>query len=107
MQGGGVLDGVRILAPSSVRLMTTNHVADLYPWSEGTGFGLGFAVVEDVGARGVPGSVGEFSWGGAYHSRYWVDPREELVVVYLTQLIPTRDLDDADRLRALVYAALR
>lgn len=103
---GGVLDGKRILAPSTVRLMTTNHVGDLFPWTEGTGFGLGFSVLEDLGERGQPGSVGEFAWGGAYHSTYWVDPTEELVVVYLTQLRPAGDLDDADRVRALVYAAL-
>jgi CubicO group peptidase (beta-lactamase class C family) len=103
---GGVLDGRRVLAPSTVRLMTTNHVGDLFPWTEGTGFGLGFSVLEDLGERGQPGSVGEFGWGGAYHSTYWVDPSEELVVVYLTQVIPSGDLDDHDRLRALVYAAL-
>jgi CubicO group peptidase (beta-lactamase class C family) len=103
---GGLLNGARILAPSTVRLMTTNHVGDLFPWTEGTGFGLGFSVLEDLGERGQPGSLGEFGWGGAYHSTYWVDPSEELVVVYLTQLIPSRDLDDADRLRALVYAAI-
>jgi len=103
---GGVLDGRRVLAPSTVRLMTANHIGDLFPWTEGTGFGLGFSVLEDLGERGEPGSVGEFGWGGAYHSTYWVDPSEELVVVYLTQIIPSGDLDDADRLRALVYAAL-
>jgi CubicO group peptidase (beta-lactamase class C family) len=51
-------------------------------------------------------SVGEFGWGGAYHSSYWVDPKEQLVVVYLTQLIPAGDIDDFGRLRALVYQAI-
>ena len=106
LQQGGILDGARILASSTVRLMTTNHVGDLFPWTEGTGFGLGFSVLEDLGERGQPGSMGEFGWGGAYHSTYWVDPTEELVVVYMTQVIPSGDLDDHDRLRALVYAAL-
>jgi CubicO group peptidase (beta-lactamase class C family) len=63
-------------------------------------------VVTDVGARGTPGSIGEFGWGGAYHSTYWVDPKEQLVVVYLTQLIPAGDIDDQAKVRALVYAAL-
>jgi CubicO group peptidase (beta-lactamase class C family) len=63
-------------------------------------------VVKDVGERGLPGSVGEFSWGGAYHSTYWVDPAEELVVVYMTQLIPAGSLDDHAKLRALVYQAI-
>jgi len=52
------------------------------------------------------GSVGEFGWGGAYHSTYWVDPQEELVVVYLTQVIPASGLDDHARVRALIYQAI-
>jgi CubicO group peptidase (beta-lactamase class C family) len=103
---GGELDGVRILSPKSVELMTTNHVGDRYPWSGGMGFGLGFSVVEDLGARGLLGSPGEFGWGGAYHSTYWVDPVEDLVVVYFTQVIPARFLDDHAKLRALVYQAI-
>ena len=102
---GGQLDGTRILTPKTVELMTVDHVGD-YPWGEGVGFGLGFYVLEDLGARGQPGSVGEFGWGGAYHSTYWVDPREELVVVYLTQLIPAGGLDDHGKLRALVYQSI-
>jgi CubicO group peptidase (beta-lactamase class C family) len=62
--------------------------------------------VKDVGLRGVPGSVGEYGWGGAYHSTYWVDPREQLVVVYFAQLIPSGGLDDHAKLRALVYQAI-
>ena len=70
------------------------------------GFGLGFYVVKDFGMRGIPGSNGEFGWGGAYHSTYWVDPEEELVVVYFTQVIPARGLDDHAKLRSLVYQAI-
>jgi CubicO group peptidase (beta-lactamase class C family) len=105
MLGGGELDGVRILSPKSVELMTRDHLG---PRAEepGVGFGLGFSVVKDLGLRGEPGSVGEFGWGGAYHSVYWVDPREQMVVVYLTQLIPARGIDDEERLRALVYQAI-
>jgi CubicO group peptidase (beta-lactamase class C family) len=107
MLNGGALDGVRILSPKTVELMTVNHVGDLFStWVEGVGFGLGFSVVQDLGARGQPGSVGEFGWGGAYHSVYWVDPEEELVVVYFTQVIPAGRLDDHARLRALVYQAI-
>ena len=106
--GGGELGGTRILSPKTVELMTVDHIGDLAPefFGAGLGFGLGFYVVEDLGARGVPGSVGEFGWGGAYHSVYWVDPEEELVVVYLTQVIPSTGLDDHGMLRALVYQAL-
>ncbi len=102
---GGELDGTRILTPKTVQLMTVNHLGQL-AFRDGVGFGLGFSVVQDLGARGLPGSVGEFGWGGAYHSRYWVDPQEQLVVVYLTQLIPANNLDDQDKVRILVYQAL-
>jgi len=50
--------------------------------------------------------VGEFGWGGAYHSVYWVDPKEQLVVVYFTQILPAGGLDDHAKLRALVYQAI-
>jgi CubicO group peptidase (beta-lactamase class C family) len=102
---GGELDGRRLLSRKSVELMTVDHIEGK-PFRDGQGFGLGFVVVKDLGARGWPGSVGEYGWGGAYHSTYWVDPKEQLVVVYFTQLIPARGLDDHDKLRALVYQAI-
>jgi CubicO group peptidase (beta-lactamase class C family) len=102
---GGELGGRRLLSPTSVGLMTQNHVGDLYQ-SPGMGFGLGFSIRMDVGEAGVHGSEGEFGWGGAYHSTYWVDPVEDLVVVYLTQVIPAPGLDDHARLRALIYSAI-
>lgn len=102
---GGILDGRRILSPKSVELMTTDHLGERYG-QPGRGFGLGFEVTQDLGRRGVPGSVGEYGWGGAYHSTYWVDPVERLVVVYFTQVIPARFLDDHGKLRALVYQAI-
>ena len=102
---GGELDGKRLLSRKSVELMTVDHIEGK-PFRDGQGFGLGFVVVKDLGARGWPGSVGEYGWGGAYHSTYWVDPKEQLVVVYFTQLIPARGLDDHDKLRALVYQAI-
>lgn len=105
MLGDGELEGTRILSPSSVALMTVDHIGDLYG-QPGMGFGLGFSVRNDVGAAGVPGSTGEFGWGGAYHSTYWADPVEDLVVVYFTQVVPAGGLDDHARLRALVYASL-
>jgi CubicO group peptidase (beta-lactamase class C family) len=85
--------------------MAVNHLGDV-AFRPGQGFGLGFSVVEDVGARGLPGSVGELGWGGAYHSTYWIDPVEDLIVVHLTQLIPAGDVDDQAKVRALVYQAL-
>jgi CubicO group peptidase (beta-lactamase class C family) len=102
---GGELDGVRILGPKSVELMTTDHLRG-FDYQPGVGFGLGFSVLKLVGQRGLPGSVGEWGWGGAYHSTYWVDPVERLVVVHLTQVIPAGDLDDYETVRAMIYAAL-
>jgi CubicO group peptidase (beta-lactamase class C family) len=105
MLNGGELDGRRILSRKTVELMTVSHLGNI-PYNPGQGFGLGFSVLEDLGERGTPGSVGEFGWGGAYHTTYWVDPREELVVVHLTQLVPSGDVDDQQKVRALIYQAI-
>lgn len=102
---GGELNGVRILSPKTVQLMTVNHIAGIN-YNAGEGFGLGFSICLDLGARGTPGSVGEYGWGGAYGSTYWVDPKEDMVVVYFKQLIPTNRLDDLAKLRTLVYQSL-
>jgi len=102
---GGELDGKRILSRKTIELMTTNHLGEL-PFRSGQGFGLGFSIVTDLGARGTLGSVGEYGWGGAYHSTYWVDPLENLVVVYLTQIIPATGLDDYAKLRSGIYQAI-
>jgi CubicO group peptidase (beta-lactamase class C family) len=102
---GGEIDGVRLLSPKTVELMTVNHVGSLY--NDGNfGFGLGFEIVEDLGRAGRYGSVGEFRWGGAYHTYYWADPREKLVGVVMTQLLPAGDSDLHAKFRALVYQAI-
>ncbi len=105
MQNGGELNGKRIVSRKTVELMTVDHLIT-YEYGPGVGFGLGFSVVKDLGARGVPGSVGEYGWGGAYHSTYWVDPKEELIVVYFTQIRPDFPVRDHEQLRALIYQAL-
>ncbi|MDE2876313.1 MAG: serine hydrolase [Gemmatimonadota bacterium] len=104
MLNGGALGGARILSPASVALMTANHVGELMGGA--SGFGLGFRVRLDLGAAGQPGSVGDYGWGGAYHTTFWVDPAERLVVVYFTQRSSFRPVDDHAKLRALVYGAL-
>jgi len=107
MLNKGAFNGKQLLSPKTVELMTVDHLGEAtFPWAGGTGFGLGFSVVEDLGDRGLPGSVGEYGWGGAYHSNYWVDPEEEMLVVYFTQLIPAGDIDDHGKLRALVYQSI-
>jgi CubicO group peptidase (beta-lactamase class C family) len=81
---GGELDGVRLLGPKTIELMTSNHVGSLH--NEGrTGFGLGFEVIEHGGRSGRPASVGSYGWGSAYGGRYWVDPREQLVTIFQIQ----------------------
>ena len=105
MLNNGELDGKRLLSRKTVELMTTDHMGDV-SFRPGQGFGLGFSVVKDVGLRGEHGSVGEYGWGGAYHSTYWVDPKEQLIVVYLTQLNPAGEIDDYGKLRALVYESI-
>jgi CubicO group peptidase (beta-lactamase class C family) len=102
---GGELDGVRLLSPKTVELMTSNHVGTLY--NEGRfGFGLGFEVVEHVGRSGRQGSVGEFGWGGAYYTKFWVDPQERLVAVFMSQLLPSGGLDLQSKFHSLVYQAI-
>jgi CubicO group peptidase (beta-lactamase class C family) len=105
LRGGGTLDRQRILSRKSVELMTTSHLGDV-DYNAGQGFGLGFSVLEELGTRGSLGSEGEFGWGGAYHTTYWVDPREELIVVHLTQLVPAGNVDDQAKVRNLVYQAI-
>ena len=107
---GGEIDGVRLLSPKTVELMTVNHVGTLFaergPSDAGRGFGLGFDVIEDLGETGRHGSVGAFGWGGAYHTTYWADPKEKMVVLLMTQLLPAGNSDLHARFRALVYQSI-
>lgn len=102
---GGELDGARVLGPKTVELMTSNAVGTLHNNGK-FGFGLGFEITEHVGRAGRPGSVGEFGWGGAYHTQMWADPKEELVVVYMTQTLPSGPLDLQPRVRAMIYSSI-
>ena len=99
----GELDGVRILSPRTVELMTSNQSATLFS-QNGMGFGLGFEIVERLGAKGMY-SVGSFGWGGAYGSSYTVDPAERLVVVFMINQMPNRS-DVANKFPTLIYQAL-
>ena len=107
MLNGGELDGARILSPASVALMTTNHTGDLPIGfgAPGVGFGLGFAVALDQGQIGELGSVGEYSWGGAAGTRFWVDPAQDLIGIFMVQSIPHRT-DLGQKFKLLTYQAL-
>jgi CubicO group peptidase (beta-lactamase class C family) len=104
LANGGELDGVRLLSPMTVTLMTVNQTGTLYDGAH-HGFGLGFEVLASDGADGTMGSAGTFSWGGAYHSTYFVDPQEQLVAVLLTQHLPVA-VNVTGRFRTLVYQAV-
>jgi CubicO group peptidase (beta-lactamase class C family) len=117
--GGGEHDGRRILGPKTVELMTLNHLpggGELGDFAlpggygevgfEGMGFGLTMAVNAGPVASGVIGSQGEYSWGGAASTIFWIDPAEELVVVFMTQLLPSGTFNFRGQLKALVYPAI-
>jgi CubicO group peptidase (beta-lactamase class C family) len=115
---GGEVGGVRLLGPKTLKLMTTNHLpggADLPTMSRamfseatynGIGFGLGFAVTMDPAVTLLPGSAGEFNWGGAASTAFWVDPAEELITIFMTQLMPSSAYPLRRELRTLVYSAI-
>jgi CubicO group peptidase (beta-lactamase class C family) len=100
---GGAVDGVRILSPRTVALMTSNQVGTLHSQT-GLGFGLGFETTDRYGANGMD-SVGSYGWAGAYSSTYRVDPDARLVIVFMVQILPnTTDL--GRKFPTLVYQAL-
>ena len=101
---GGELDGVRILSPQTVALMTTNQTGSLYS-ADGEGFGLGFAILERLGADNSLFSVGSFGWAGAYGSQYRVDPKQGIVLVFMLNQLPNRS-DVGAKFPTLVYQAL-
>ena len=116
MLGRGTLDGVRLLGRKTVELMTANHLGgDMAAMGQarfsessyaGIGFGLGFSVMLDPARAQIVGSPGEYAWGGAASTAFWVDPAEELAVILLTQLTPSSTYPIRKELRVLAYAAL-
>ena len=117
---GGELDGVRLLNPDLVKQIATNHLGPEFGerplrampgglWAEkGVGHGYCGVVVTDPKARGIAGSPGEYSWGGAANTNFWIDFQEELIVIVMSQVFPgeTRAREIHDQVRRLVYEAL-
>jgi CubicO group peptidase (beta-lactamase class C family) len=115
---GGELDGVRLIGPKTLALMTANHLPgnrDLPEMSRsmfaeatysGVGFGLGFSVTMNPAKTLVPGSPGEYAWGGAATTSFWIDPAEELITIFMTQVIPSSAYPVRRELRTMVYAAI-
>jgi CubicO group peptidase (beta-lactamase class C family) len=114
----GELDGTRLLSSRTVDFMTRNHLpgnADLATFGrplfaetpfDGVGFGLGFSVTLDPVRAHLLSSTGEYAWGGAASTAFWVDPREQVTAVFLTQLLPSSTYPLRSQLRQLVYSAL-
>ena len=115
---GGELDGARVIGRKTLELMTLNHLpghGDLATWSQslfseatnaGVGFGLGFAVNIDPAANLIPGSLGEYYWGGMFSTAFFVDPVERVTMVFMTQLSPSSTYPIRRELKTLIYAAL-
>jgi CubicO group peptidase (beta-lactamase class C family) len=104
---GGMVDGVRLLSPKTIELMTVSHTGDLgnLPVAgPGRGFGLGFFVVTDLATSQTLGSQGMFGWSGIYGTTFWVDPKERLVAIMMVQRYPGSPV--ASAFQPLVYQAL-
>jgi CubicO group peptidase (beta-lactamase class C family) len=102
---GGELEGIRLLSPHTVKLMHVNHVEDKYQ-SGDRGFGLGFWVLQDLGRYGEVGSLDSYGWGSAYYPLYWVDPRENMIALFMTQLMPAKGQSLKREYQNMVYHAM-
>jgi CubicO group peptidase (beta-lactamase class C family) len=114
----GELEGTRVLGSRTVRYMARNHLpgnAELETFGrplfaetafEGMGFGLGFSVVMDAVANKVLSSEGEYAWGGAASTAFWVDPAEEITALFMTQLLPSSTHPIRPQLKQLIYQSL-
>ena len=113
LAAGGILDGKRYLSPKTIALMTANHIGPAagvvpgpyYLPGPGFGFGLGFAVRTEPGVAPQLGSVGEYNWGGAGGTTFWVDPKEDMFVVFMMQS-PSQRVRYRAALRNMIYGAL-
>ena len=115
---GGELGGVRLIGPKTLALMTSNHLPggrDLPEMSRslfseatynGIGFGLGFSVTMNPTQTLIPGSAGEYAWGGAASTAFWIDPAEELIAIFMTQVLPSSAYPIRRELRTMVYAGI-
>ncbi|KZD21655.1 serine hydrolase domain-containing protein [Tardiphaga robiniae] len=115
---GGALGDVRLLSPKTIALMTSNHLPggrDLTEMSKsmfseasyaGIGFGLGFSVTMNPAKTMIPGSAGEYAWGGAASTAFWIDPAEQLIAIFMTQLLPSSTYPIRRELRTMIYSAI-
>jgi CubicO group peptidase (beta-lactamase class C family) len=106
----GEYNGVRILAPNTIRLMTENQIGDLHPnfgeHFEANKFGFGFYIISDEGSKFGPSQAGTYSWGGVFSTTYWVDPKEDMFVIAYEQMWGPYVINTSKALKPLVYGAL-
>ena len=108
MLNGGELDGTRLLSRKTIELMTVDHLGDISKGKRrnGYGFGLGFAVAQDLSRIGIPTSIGEYNWGGAAGTKFWIDPKEDLIGIFMVQILPHTDLTYGTEFKIQTYQAI-
>ncbi|MDC1167273.1 serine hydrolase [Flavobacteriaceae bacterium] len=104
IMNNGQWNGTQFLSRKTIELMTQNHVGDKYP-AAGVGFGYGFAVMLDVSKTNLLGSNGNIWWGGAFNTHFFIDPKEKLISIFMTQLNPYTNYYH-DKMKQLVYQAI-
>ena len=106
---GGELGGKRLLSPRTVELMASDAIGDQARAGNlgaGDGFGLTFRVNQSPGRNGALGSAGEYSWGGAAGTRFWIDPKEDMVTVFMIQILPHEGLTYGGEFKTLAYQSI-
>jgi CubicO group peptidase (beta-lactamase class C family) len=107
---GGTYNGVRLLSHNTVRMMTMNQIGDLFVALGGVKsenkFGFGFSLITENGSRATPSQAGTYAWGGAFSTSYWVDPKEDMIVLIYRQMWGPHVVDTDREFRTLVYQAI-
>ena len=104
---GGVYNGNRILSRKSIESMSNNQIGDLSISATGAKFGLGFSIETPQSSYHKLGSPGRLAWGGFFNTTFWIDPKEQVIAVLMTQIYPTTHQKDlVDKFENLIYAAI-
>jgi len=107
---GGELNGKRILSPATIQIMVSNQIGELLMWGDANKtrrFGLGFGILTEYAERTLMIPAGSYGWDGMFASHYWTDPKNKMVVVFMRNIWPTEHWDYGDRIKPLIYQALK